>query len=61
MAINYVVPRAKALPLKLRGPVTITGRLYALDQNGTVAIELDAPPGWRDPEAGGSGGGGGAR
>ncbi len=49
--ITYLVPRTRALALKLRGPVVLSGRLYAIDRNGAVAIELDAPAGWRDPLA----------
>lgn len=49
--VTYLVPKPKALLLRLRGPIVLTGRLYAIDHNGAVAIELDAPAGWRDPLA----------
>lgn len=47
--VTYLVPKARALALKLRGPVSFSGRLYAVNRHGAVAIELDAPSGWRDP------------
>lgn len=47
--ITYIVPKSKALALKLRGPIVLSGKLYAMDRYGAVAIELDAPAGWRDP------------
>ena len=54
--VTYLVPKAKALALKLRGPVAFSGRLYAVNRHGAVAIELDAPAGWRDPLDGAAGG-----
>ena len=47
--VTFIVPRAKALALRLRGPIVLSGKLYAMDRFGAVAIELDAPAGWRDP------------
>lgn len=44
--LNYVVPKSRALALKLRSPIALSGKLYAIDRYGAVAIELDAPTGW---------------
>lgn len=44
--LNYVVPRPRALALKLRSPIALSGKLYAIDRYGAVAIQLDAPAGW---------------
>jgi hypothetical protein len=44
--VNYVVPRQRALTLRLRSPIALSGKLYAIDRYGAVAIQLDAPAGW---------------
>lgn len=51
--ITYLVPKNKALALRLRGAVLLSGKLYAMDRFGAVAVELDAPAGWADPLQGG--------
>jgi hypothetical protein len=47
--VTFFVPKARALALRQNGSLLINGKLYAIDRYGAVAIELDAPPGWRDP------------
>lgn len=46
--VSYWVQRQRAISLKLGAKVTLKARLYALEPNGAVAIELEAPPGWLD-------------
>lgn len=55
--LSYVVSRAKAIMIRRNASLLITGKLYAIDRNGAVAVELDAPAGWRDPLVESSAGG----
>ncbi len=47
-SVAYWVQRHRAVSLKLGGKVNLNARLYAIETNGAVAIELEAPPGWLD-------------
>ena len=55
-SVSYWVQRPRAMTLHRGSRVTLKARLYALEANGAVAIELEAPIGWldvRESEAGG--------
>jgi hypothetical protein len=48
LSLAYWVQQIRAIRLKRGDPITLRGQLYALEPNGAVAIELEAPKGWLD-------------
>ncbi|MEB3197687.1 MAG: hypothetical protein VKP62_10835 [Candidatus Sericytochromatia bacterium] len=47
-AIAFWVPRPRALSLKRNEPVSLSAQVVAIEPNGAVAIEIQAPVGWLD-------------